>query len=147
LRSRRLAAGKADPDELLERRVAHSLVRAALRGHFQVDAAPGRILGRKRDLDAHQVAEGFRLAEELVLLQFAARNFHVGERRARLGGEAEPVAVHVIAVGDLEFDFDVALIERARQDTKGLFRLQQLRLAEQLRRRGQRRSRKQHGKK
>src|SRR5207253_1950326 len=63
----------------------------------------------------------------------AARYLHARERPAVRGGEAEALAVHVVAVGDLEGDFYVARIERARRDAERLVRVEQLLLAEELR--------------
>jgi hypothetical protein len=88
-------------------RVADPFVGAPLRRHRELER-PGRLLDRHVDHDV--VAIGFDfLLERLVELHVAGRKLRRTERRiAALHREREPLAVKVIAVGDLEADVDLS---------------------------------------
>src|SRR3970282_2422816 len=82
--SRLPSSRQAHAHGLLERHVAHALVRAPLGSHLELDIAPGCILGGYGHAHAHEVAKRLALAEEGVLLDLSARDLDVGEGRAGL---------------------------------------------------------------
>src|SRR5690606_6595315 len=84
------------------RRIAETDIRASLQAHRELDLADaGR--ARERDLDLEAAAIDFLLAEELVAVQLAFGEYGRAERGTRrLGREAEPLAVEVVSVLDVE---------------------------------------------
>src|SRR5581483_1157237 len=99
-------------------------VRASLRGHRELDAAG--VAAFDRQPDANLLAVSLLLAEELVLVRDALRKLRRPELdRGRLGGEAEPVAVQVIAVRDGVAHLDGRGVESARGELERLVRIEQ----------------------
>jgi len=110
-----------DLDLLRQRRIAHADVRAALGGDLERQLLR---IARDRDPDRDLLAVGLDGAEELVLLDLAFRELRRAERRAAARDrEAELVAVHVVAVGDLEPHLDGGRVERSRRQPERLLRL------------------------
>ena len=95
----------------LHRHVAHAGVGAALREDLQAKAP----VALHRQADAHFLAVDLDFTEKLVLVLEAAWKLWRAQVHAgvALGAETEPVAVQVIAVGDVERDFDRRAFERA----------------------------------
>ena len=107
------------------RHIAHADVGAALGSDQELHAVRAR--GFDRQPNAHFLAVGLLLAEELVLVNLALRELRPPQRdRGGFGGEAEALAVEVIAVGDGVADFRRTCVERACGKAEGLVRLEQL---------------------
>ncbi len=120
------------------RYIAHADIGAALGSDQELYAVRAR--GFDRQPDAYFLAVGLLLAEESVLVNLALRELRLSEcDRGRFGGEAEALAVEVIAVGDGVADFRRHRVECARGKAKGLVRLEQLVRARPVRRRQRRR--------
>ncbi len=117
-RGRRI--GQRDGHRLRLRRVADAGIGATLRGDIELERERARGIALDWQADGDAVVENLDLTEILVVLHLA-----LGENRTAEGdcfafdGEAELVAVEVIALGDGEGDLDGLRVESARAGLKG----------------------------
>ena len=109
-----------------QRRIADALVRAALRydSQRQVFHCDAVAVDRNRRLNI--AAIDFDVAEKFVVLDLAGREKRRAERHTLgVAGDLDPVAVHVITVGDRPVEPQRVGVDRGARQRKGLFGGQQ----------------------
>ena len=105
-------------------RVAHADIGATLVAHPQLQLLRTR-RGPALEHAGHLLAIGLDLAKELVHMGNAIRPARLAGIEA-LGAGAHAVAVQVVAIGDVEADFDPAAVGGLGAEAEGLFDRQQV---------------------
>jgi hypothetical protein len=118
--------GQRHRHRLRLRRIADAGVGAALRRYFQRQRQGARRVALDRQADGDTVVEDLDLAEILVVLLLALGEDRGAERHTlAVDGEAELVAVEVVALGDGEGDLDGLRVQRAGARLEGDGRIEE----------------------
>ena len=119
--------GQRDRQLLLLRRVADAIFRTALRGDLERQRQDAGHVALHRYADADLLVEHLDLAEGFIVFFLALGDLRRADlEEIRFEGEAEFVAVKVVARRNVEADFECLAIERTRARAEGLFGMKEI---------------------